>query len=202
MASYRQVMTSALAFVFLGSLASAAETATRVDRPPEKGAPGEEQPLLALWRQYDGMYDRSEAPYLRFAIWNDGRVLYAKNPDKWGHDLLRGKISPTRVARLKTALAATGVFDLKGTCYLVPDAPKDCLMVDLGDKQQMLCWDEVEAPNYGINYSPEPQHLEFKRCWKVINYLALVALPDEGETVTKRFQVPESWYLKRAVQSE
>ena len=60
--------------------------------PPREGCPGEEQPLLALWRQYDGMYDRSEAPYLRFAIWNDGRVLYAKNPDKWGHDLLRGKI--------------------------------------------------------------------------------------------------------------
>jgi hypothetical protein len=173
------------------------------DRPAAKQAQGEDRPFLALWRQHDGLrLAGSEAPYLRFAVWNDGRVLYAKDPARWSRELRRGKISAARVARLKAALADSGVFDLKGTCYLVPDAPCDCLMVDLGGKKQMLYWDEVEAAGYGINANPKPHHLEFKRCWKAVNHLGLVALPDEGEAVRERFRVPQSWYLKRALQSE
>ena len=79
----------------------------------------EERPFLAVWRQNDGKCVGSETPCLRFAMWTDGRVLYASDPGKWGHDLRRGKISATRVARIKAALAESGVFDLQGTCYLV-----------------------------------------------------------------------------------
>ena len=114
-----------------------------------------------------------------------------------------GKLSPTRVARLKAAVADTGVLDLKGTCYWVPDAPADCLLVDLGgEKRQLLYWDEVETPGYGIRSDPKPHHLGFKRCWKAVNHLGLVALPDDGEAIKERVQVPKSWYIKRAVQSE
>jgi hypothetical protein len=145
----------------------------------------------------------SEAPFLRFAVWPDGRAVFAKDPAKWGHELQRGNLSAARVARLKAALAYTGVFDLKGTCYLVPDAPVDCLLVDLGgEKRQILYWDEVETLGYGINIDPKPHHLDFKRCWKAVNHLALVALPDDGEAVKERIQVPKSWYIKWAVQSE
>lgn len=180
-----------------------AATLSAQARPKEKQAQRGDRPFLALWRQHDGRrVSGSEAPYLRFAVWDNGRVLYAKNPDKWNHELRRGKMSPSRVARLKAALSDTGVFDLKGTCYLVPDAACDCLMVDLGGKQQMLYWEEVETPGYGINIAPKQHHLDFKRCWKAINHLALVALPDEGEVVKERVRVPQSWYLKRAVQSE
>ena len=162
----------------------------------------DDRPLLAVWRQYGGRRAASETPCLRFAIWADGRVLFAADPSKWSHELRRGKISQTRVARLKAALLDTGIFTLEGTCYLVPSAPKDCLMVDLDGKQQMLYWDEVEVPNYGININPKPRHLEFKRCWKIVNHLALLALPDEGDIVRDRVQIPEAWHLKRAVQSE
>jgi hypothetical protein len=168
----------------------------------ENQAKSGDRPFLALWQHVSGSVTGSDAPYLRFAVWDDGRVLYAKDPDKWGHELRRGKMSPSRVDRLKAALADSGVFDLKGTCYLVPDAPHDCLMVDLGGKQQMLYWDEVETPGYGINIAPKQRHLDFKRCWKAVNNLALVALPDEGEVVKERVRVPQSWYLKEAVQSE
>ena len=161
----------------------------------------DDRPIVAVWRQFDGSGVGS-APYLRFAVWADGRVLFATDPSKWGHQLRRGKVSETRVARLKAALSDTGIFELEGTCYLVPSAPTDCLMVDLDGKQQMLYWDEVETPNYGININPKPHHLQFKRCWKIVNHLGLVALPDEGEAVEKRIQIPESWYLKRAVQSK
>jgi hypothetical protein len=194
------LLASCLTFAIVARLSTTVQSAEA--SPSQNLADGAERPFLALWRRHDGRTRHSEAPYLRFAIWADGRVMYARNPDKWGHELQRGKISISRVARLKAALADNGIFDLKGTCYLVFDAPVDCLIVDLGDKKQMLYWDEREGPNYGINVNPKPHHLEFKRCWKAVNHLGLVALPDEGEPVKERIQVPESWYLKRAIQSE
>lgn len=160
-----------------------------------------DRPILALWRSTEHRR-RSEAPYLRFAIWADGRVLYANDPDTWGHDLLHGTISATRIQRIKRALADTGVLSLAGTCYLVPSAPKDCVMVDLGEKQQMLYWDERESASYGININPKPQHLAFKRCWKSINYIGLLVLPENGERLLRRVEIPDSWYIKPAVQSE
>lgn len=184
-----------------------AQYTTRAEDQPGGGQPakatGEDRPFLALWRKHDGERANSQAPYLRFAIWEDGRVLFAKDPGKWGHEMRRGTIAAYRVALLKKALAETGAADLKGTCYLVPDAPCDCLMIALGDKKQMLYWDEVETAGYGINISPKPHHLEFKRCWKAVNNLALVACPDQFEAVNERFQKPpDSWYLKHAIQSE
>jgi hypothetical protein len=145
---------------------------------------------------------QSEAPYLRVAIWDDGRVLFAKDPARWGHELQEGRIAAYRVAQLKKALPETGVFDLKGTGYLVPDAPEYCLMVDLAEKKQMLYWDEVDMPGYGINVNPKPHHVEFKKCWKAVNNLALVACPDQFEAVKERFKVPASWRLRTAIQSE
>jgi hypothetical protein len=184
-------------------LARSSDTRQVAASPPAQAkVEGEVRPFLALWRRDAGRFV-GDTPYLRFAIWDDGRVLYAKDPKKWGHELQQGHLSASRVARLKAALGDSGVFHLKGTCYLVPDAPVDCLLVDLGGKQQqLLYWDEVEAPNYGINIDPKPSHLEFKRCWKAVNHLALVALPDEGEAVKEHIQVPKSWYLKEAIQSE
>jgi hypothetical protein len=161
-----------------------------------------EQPLIAIWQQDEGLAS-SEAPYLRVAIWGDGTVLFAKEASKWNHELQRGKIPESRIAQLKKALADSGVFDLKGTCYLVPDAPVDCIMVDLGSRKQMLYWDEVESPNYGININAKPQHVEFKKCWKLMNHLALVACPDQFELEKSKFEgPPRSWYLKEAIQSE
>ncbi len=169
--------------------------------PLSTGTVAEDRPFLAVWRKYGGR-QRLDPPFLRFAMWSDGRVLYAQDPSQWNHDLRRAKVTASRVARVKAALVDSGVFALQGTCYLVPSAPCDCLMIDLGDKQQMLYWDERETPGYGINTDPKPHHLEFKRCWKAVNHLGLVALPDQGETVEQRIKIPESWYLRRAVQSE
>jgi hypothetical protein len=161
-----------------------------------------EQPLIAIWRQDEGLAS-SEAPYLRVAIWNDGTVLFAKDPTKWSHELQRGKIAQYRIAQLKKALLDSGVFELKGTSYLVPDAPFDCVMVDLGTKKQMLYWDEVESPNYGININPTPQHIDFKKCWKTVNHLALIACPDQFELEKTRFKgPPRSWYIMEAIQSD
>jgi hypothetical protein len=145
----------------------------------------------------------SAGPDLRIAIWNDGRVLFAANPKTWSHRLQEGKVSAERLAELKKQITRTGVFELKGNCYLVPDAGVDCLMVDLGTKRQMLYWDEVESPRHGININPQPHHLQFKQCWKAVNRLALACRPANPQPVKGRFgQVPRSWYLKPTIQSE
>lgn len=175
--------------------ASPTVTAPATERPQDR-------PFLAIWRDTEG-FRRSEAPYLRVAIWNDGRIIFAKDPKKWGHELLEGGIDAARVAELKKALEGTGVFELKGNSYLVPDGPVDCVMLDLGAKQQMLYWDEVETANYGINISPKAHHLKFKSCWKEVNNLALGAIPKQSQSHAGRFpRPPSSWRLKRPIQSE
>jgi hypothetical protein len=161
------------------------------------------RPFLAIWQESDGSMRASDAPYLRIAIWDDGRIVFADEPTKWSHNLREGTVDAASLDQLKKAIEATGVFKLKGTCYLVPDAAVDCMMLDFGDKQQMLYWDEVESASYGINISPKPHHLEFKKCWKEINKLALAAIPKESEPYKVRFQrPPESWRLKEAIQSK
>src|SRR5262245_34241680 len=108
------------------------------ERPEQNRLEKTDRPFLAVWRDNGGRISNLETPCLRFAIWSDGRVLFAKDPKKWAHDLRRAKVTDTRVARLKAALSDTSIFDLKGNCYLVPDKPMDCLMVDLREKKQML----------------------------------------------------------------
>lgn len=162
----------------------------------------EARPFLAIWRDYDHQ-QYSEAPYLRIAIWNDGRIVFASGDSKWSHELRQGKIDAGSLAKLKKAIEATGVFELKGNCYLVPDAPVDCVMIDSGDKQQMLYWDEQEMAGYGINISPKPHHLAFKKCWKQVNKLARAAIPQPSEPYQGQFRrPPQSWRLKKPIQSE
>jgi hypothetical protein len=45
--------------------------------------------------------------------------------------------------------------------------------------------------------------LKFVSCWKEVNRLALNAIPKESQPYTNRFQrPPESWRLKKPIQSE
>ncbi len=162
----------------------------------------EARPFLAVWRDYDHQ-PYSEAPYLRIAIWNDGRIVFASGDSKWSHELRQGKLDASSLAGLKKAIEATGVFELKGNCYLVPEAPVDCVMIDSGDKQQMLYWDEREMAGCGINLSPKPHHLAFKKCWKEVNQLARAAIPQPSEPYPGQFRrPPQSWRLKKPIQSE
>ena len=161
----------------------------------------DERPILAIWRASDGgRFGNFDAPYLRLAIWNDGRVLFAVNAKKWGHDLRSGRIPAYRVERLKEALIDTGVFELKGHCYLGPHLPIDCIMIDLGKKRrQQLYWLEGQT---GWMRS-KPHRMQFVRAWSAVNNLGLIACPDTFKESEDSFtSVPESWHLKKAIQSE
>ena len=164
---------------------------------------GTNSPILAVWEDSSGYRADTNGPYLRLALWADGRVVFAQNPNGWNHDLLLGQLPEETLAQLIQTIRQTGVFDLNGHCYLVPDAPVDCVMLSFGDSQQMLYWDEVEHESYGININPKPHHLAFKEAWWEVNRLALSVLPDQAKKLDVRFQrPPKKWYLKRMIQSE
>ena len=182
--------------------------------------------MVAVW-EHVGVRLNADGPYLRIAIWEDGRIIFAKYPQsaepdspdsdkqlskkqrgnkktapvqnqgargpRWTHELYEGSISAEEVAKLKEAIAATGVLDLKRTSALVPDAPIDCMLVDFGNRRQLLLWDERESPNYGINIDPTPDDLRFIAAWKAVNRLALAARPKKSEPFTGRFAPPDSW---------
>lgn len=187
------------------SLGVGVVAATRLSAagPSPKAPPltlGAARPIVAIWCVSQGF--RPGPPYLRIAIWEDGRVLFAEKPDQWSDALREGKISPEEVSRLKRALGETGVFALRSAAYLVPDAPDLCMVLNIGGKRRSFHWDEVENPHYGINIEPTPEHLRFKACWKAVNQLAVVARPGKSGPVSGKFQPPRSWYLKPTTQAE
>jgi len=157
-------------------------------------------PMVAVWRSNEGHVFRanSEIPYLRVAIWPDGRFIVAKDSGKWAHDLQRGVLSPEVLAQLKKDLGDTGAFDLKRTSYLVPDAGCNCALLKLGEEEVLLQWDERETPNYGLNINPTAETKAFVACWKALSRLALGACPEKRE-VAERFAIPEGWLLLKAV---
>src|SRR5262249_44927536 len=124
---------------------------------------GTNSPTIAIWEDSPGMTADTNYPYLRVAVWPDGTVVFARDPNVWNQDLLIGHLSAQVLARLEQDIRQTGVFELKGHCYLVPDAPVDCIMLSFGGSKQMLYWDEVENEGYGININAKPQHVAFKK---------------------------------------
>jgi hypothetical protein len=165
----------------------------------------DDRPFFAVWNSHstaDTDHGHYHGPYLRFAFWDDGRVVFAKESETENKPLLRGRIAAYRVARLKKALLDSGVFTLKGNCYLVPDGRIVSMMIDLGNQRQMLYWDEVKTKNYGINTNPKPHHLDFIRCWESLNSLGQVACPDNFTTVAETVRPQPTWSLKPPIQSE
>jgi hypothetical protein len=158
-------------------------------------------PVVAVWLDSNGLH--GDFPYLRVALWEDGHLLFAEDTERWTEKMRFGRIPDAAVADIKRQILDTGIFDLKANCYLVPDAPVICLTANIAGKQQQLYWDEVEAPNYGINTNPKPHHLTFKKTWKSANDLILAVIPDDSIAVALKFDsAPRSWYVKEAIQSE
>ncbi len=155
----------------------------------------ERVPMLAVWLQSDGMRRVSDqrAPSLRYAIWEDGTVVFANDPKEWGSGLRRGKLGVDQVARIKEQIAGSGIFGLQRTHALVPDAPAMCMAVRLEGKKQVLYWDEREMPSYGINIAPTADDLEFIRCWKFVNRVGVGARPPGSEAVAETFLPPKEW---------
>jgi hypothetical protein len=108
-------------------------------------------PIIAFWQDDPGTWRMdTNYPYLRVAVWADGRVVFARDSNIWNQDLLIGQLSAQTLATLEEDIRRTGVFELKGFCYLGPEFAVDCVMLSLGGSQQMLYWNEVENKLSGI----------------------------------------------------
>ena len=163
-----------------------------------------ELPVVAVWLKHAGRARIGESSSgFRVAIWADGRVLFSESPTDWKSPLRRGWATGDALAKLKADVVQTGVFDLEGHCYLVPDASVISLLANVDGRQQLLYWDEVETPGYGINIDPKPRHLAFKKAWRTVNSLALALRPSESSPwVDEKPEPPAAWYFKQAIQSE
>lgn len=163
---------------------------------------GSHRPLIAVWCNTLG-FRPDPGPYLRIAIYKDDRVLFAKDPTKREGQIREGEIASQRISDLEKRITGTGVFKLKGNCYLMPDGRTDCIMVDLGNKQQMLYWDEADFHDDGTNVDATAAHVKFKECWNALNRLALNYHPSISSAPKGRIdQLPRTWFLKEAIESE
>lgn len=151
----------------------------------------DDRPFLAIWRNYDGFTSKGEAPYLRIAMWDDGRVVFSPEVIGWNHTLQKGRIAAYRVERIKRALMDLGVFKLEKTGYGIPSMPQDLILLDLGEgKRKVLSGIDGDV----IRRKARAGWEDYVRCWESIKTIAAIGCPDDFEKVTERFEsVPKSW---------
>jgi hypothetical protein len=149
-----------------------------------------ERPLVAVWRviNTDVTIEPLDVSYLRVAVWEDGTVIFARDPTRWERKLLRGSISQAEIDQLKKELVDSGIFAVTETSYLVPDAPVDAIAVQIDNQKTTLSWDERENPHYGANIGNTPQYREFKKCWKAVNRIAIGACPKMARPIEGRIE--------------
>ncbi|MFO0550727.1 MAG: hypothetical protein U0271_20200 [Polyangiaceae bacterium] len=189
--------------------ATVSVTATTTQSAAAPSGPWAELPLVAVWRKHGTPLPAPPngpppppALALRFAVFESGRFVFANPADTWGAPLREALLDQAAMKALTSDLEQTGVFDLPGNTYLVPDAPVLVTVVRARGREQILYWDEVETANYGININPKPQHLAFKKAWKAVSDLVRARIPTDSKPFSAPFAPPETWYLKPAVQSE
>ena len=82
---------------------------------------GTNRPIIAIWQDFPGFTADTNYPYLRVALWPDGRVIFARDPNAWKHDLLNGQVSiqatqPIQLLMIVSAVA-TGSFTGQGRSH-------------------------------------------------------------------------------------
>ena len=174
----------------------------RATKAPNLSQLLEKPPLVAVWRKFHSTLSVEDSLALRAAIWADGTVIFNSDPTIWDNKLHYGRLDNNQIKQIKQKIAATELFELTGTTYLVPSAEVICIMAKFDNKQQILYWDEIEKSNYGININPQPHHLKFIKTWKDLNNIVITNLPQPTGKILQPFQPPKSWYLKPAIQSE
>lgn len=196
MKTRREFAAALIAAMVWTGCAPAQQEPTPGIQPDPRG----ELPLLALWVRSHGNGSKlGEPPELRFAIWEDGRVLCAKDPEKGGMPMRAGTITLEQVALLKKQINASAIFTLKQESYIAPDASVQCLLASADGNQQLLSWDTIErGETYRSSHDPKPDILIFEECWKQVKAAGLKRLKKDFPELppTESFSPPKSWKLK------
>ncbi|MFA6243931.1 MAG: hypothetical protein WC655_23510 [Candidatus Hydrogenedentales bacterium] len=148
----------------------------------------DQRPIVAVWKGPTS-YNTLQASYLRVAIWEDGRVVFAKDPGGWSHDLLLGQISTDDVVRVKRSLKESGVFELEDTSFGLSGFPSLCILVAIDEDERLLQIAESETYCYlGIS--------DFMRVQpKVLRIVASCVPQKSKELGQQQFAPQRSWYL-------
>ena len=112
-----------------------------------------------------GRDNRSIGSYLELAIWEDGKTVYAANPDGHGPTLFVGEMDSRRVTEILAELDEAGFFREKPGGYLHVNFPHLEIAAREGTRTNRLFWDEMEIR--GIDYAPPgPDVMSFVKVWK------------------------------------
>ncbi len=157
-----------------------------------------DRPLLAVWRNMDGS---AYAPRLRFAIWEDGRIVFSKEAPRWGTNLFAGRFTAGQLASLKERVRATGIFNLARASEMGPSDPWCCLLIAFDKEERLFDWSEEGLDYYWAERPPIHGSLpagNFKRCWTQVNRIALSFSPEDVRRFEGNFSgAPNSWQTKR-----
>jgi hypothetical protein len=187
---YSPMAKLACLFLLLLSMSSVVAQGHRVP----SASLGSHIPIVAVWSENDGLMSQG-ARYLRFAIWDDGRVLFARDTRHLSTLLVQGKLPAERIAELERQLSESAVFRLKRTAYIPFDSLHYCMTVNVGKNHQALGWDEIPDPERTVVDAQKPIAKLFKECCVKINHLAASVRPRRTTLVRCQVeQVPQSWY--------
>jgi hypothetical protein len=119
--------------------------------PPPRDAAGktiEDAPVIALWN--DGVSMAQVKPFLIFAAWNDGTVIWRGALDKpmggaeslfdWARSELKtGSVASSEIGKVQAAIAQAGFFHPPlANGLLFPDGPSQSLCVRFGHAKRLL----------------------------------------------------------------
>lgn len=152
-------------------------------------------PIIAIWMKTPGHTTDMNYPYLRIGLWSDGRIVFCRDPNKWSHDLLIGKISNEIVNKTLTEIDNTKIFSVKDKEYWTVDSLDCVITVNVDNHKTILRWDEVTHPLHGHNLNPHQQYLAFKNIWFQINQILISKIPDKASKLNEKFKMPsKEWW--------
>ncbi len=158
----------------------------------------EECPIVAVWQESkEGMPadpEKSRPPFLRFAMWEDGRIVFNSDPNKWEHNLMIAQIPKEKVSSIKEEIYKTGVFEIQEAFHEMRQGGSfNIILVSFGHYRQYLYWSE-SGPC--LDNNPHPSGVRFEQIWHEINNILADSIPSTAERIEQQFFThPTCWML-------
>lgn len=111
---------------------------------------------LCVWRENTGRSTSRLSDGVLFAVWDDGKVLYAPRWDHSQDDMsyVTAELKEPVEDYLKRCTENEAIFSAEQRFYLVPSGGRSVkIAIDRGEKHDFVAagWDEILTPNYGIS---------------------------------------------------
>jgi hypothetical protein len=148
---------------------------TKIDPPRDPSDPKSIALSIAF-----GCYCPPETPQgVLEAIWDDGLVVFASNPQQPGKNLQCGRITPSQLRKTLDDICAAGYFEI-GT-YQPPAAPDEShvrITATRAGKDSKHNWNEHLNSSL-VNVDADPAFQRFAKVWAATRTTAAFARPKE-----------------------